>query len=85
MSSTLDEVASAVISTLGIRDRATTLDASTPLFGSLPELDSRSVLELVIVLEERFDIEIGDEEITGEMFETLASLAAFVDMKRSSG
>jgi len=31
----------------------------------MPELDSMSVLELVAVLEERFAIQISDDEITG--------------------
>jgi acyl carrier protein len=41
-----------------------------------------AVAELVVALEARFGIEIGDDEITGEMFETLGSLAAFVAGKR---
>lgn len=84
MASTLEDVTSVVISTLGIQDRATAFDAATPLLGSLPELDSRSVLELVLVLEVRFDIAIDDDEIIGEIFETVGSLAAFVDSKRRS-
>jgi acyl carrier protein len=84
MDPTVDEVRSALVSTLKIEDRADAIDASTPLFGALPELDSMSVIELVCVLEERFDIEMNDEEIIGEVFETVGSLAAFVDTKRTS-
>ncbi len=54
------------------------LDASTPLFGELPELDSLAVVELAAALENRFDIEIDDEEFTGEVFATVGSLADFV-------
>lgn len=79
---TLDEVRAVVAGTLGIEDRAPTLVASTPLIGSLPELDSMAVVELIAALEQRFDIVIDDEEITGELFETLGSLATFVDTKR---
>lgn len=81
MSSIVEDVKAVVVSTLRIEDRADSLDASTPLFGHLPELDSMSVLELVVVLEERFGIRIDDDEIAGEVFETLGSLAAFVDGK----
>lgn len=81
-SATLQEVTSVLATVLGIEDRATRLDASTPLFGSLPELDSMAVVELVSALEERFGFEIDDKDITGELFETLGSLAAFVDAKR---
>jgi acyl carrier protein len=85
MDLTVDEVKSVLVSTLNIADRADAMDASTPLFGSLPELDSMSVLELVVVLEEHFGITITDDEITGELFETLGSLAGFVADKRRAG
>ncbi len=39
------------------------------------------MLELVGALEERFDIVVDDEEFSGELFETLGSLTAFVDSK----
>jgi len=50
----------------------------TPLFGSLPELDSMAVVNVVTALEEHFGFEIEDDEITAETFETLGSLSAFV-------
>jgi acyl carrier protein len=78
----VDEVKEVLVSTLQIEDRADAMDASTPLFGELPELDSMSVVELVGALQEHFDIAIEDDEITGELFETLGSLAAFVADKR---
>jgi acyl carrier protein len=77
----LEAVRAVVVETLGVQDRAGTLEASTPLLGSLPELDSMAVLELVLALEERFGIAIEGEDVTAEVFETLASLAAFVDGK----
>ncbi len=79
----LPEVAEVLVETLGIQDRAATLDASTPLFGAMPELDSLAVLELVSALEDRFGIVVEDEEFGGEIFETLGSLASFVDGKRA--
>lgn len=79
----LAEVTDVVVETLGIQDRAGSLDASTPLFGAMPELDSLAVLELVSALEDRFGIVVEDEEFGGEIFETLGALAEFVDGKRS--
>jgi acyl carrier protein len=78
---TFEAVKAVVVETLGVEDRADTLDAATPLLGSLPELDSMAVLELVLELEQRFGIVIEGEDVTAEMFETLASLTAFVDDK----
>jgi acyl carrier protein len=80
-STTLEDVKSVVVSTLGIEDRAEALTPSTPLLGALPELDSMAVVELVTALEARFGFEVSDDEITGDVFETLGSLAAFVDAK----
>jgi acyl carrier protein len=78
---TVDDVKDVVVRTLGVEDRAGSIDATTPLFGSLPELDSMAVLELVLELEQRFGIAIEGEDVTAEVFETLASLTAFVDGK----
>lgn len=78
----IDAVKTVVVDTLGVEDRADAIDASTPLFGTLPELDSMAVLELVLELEQRFEIEIDGDDVTADVFETLASLAAFVDSKQ---
>jgi acyl carrier protein len=75
------EVKAVLVETLGVEDRAATIDASTPLLGSLPELDSMAVLELVAALEQRFGITVDDDDVTAEVFETLGSLTAFVQEK----
>jgi acyl carrier protein len=77
----IDDVKAVVVETLGVEDRADGLDATTPLLGSVPELDSMAVLELVCALEQRFSIEFGDEDVTADAFETLASLTAVVEGK----
>ncbi len=78
----VEAVKAVLVETLGLEDRAATIDASTPLLGSLPELDSLAVMELVLALEERFGITVEGEDVTAEAFETLTSLTAFVDEKR---
>jgi len=81
---TLNEVKSVLVTTLGIEDRAASIDASTELFGGIPELDSLAVLELVTAIEDRFGITIEDEEFAGEIFETLGSLTEFVESKKNA-
>lgn len=76
-----DEVKAVVIKTLGIEDRADSLTPATLLLDSLPELDSMAVLNVILALEEHFGVTFDDEEVTGELFETLGTLAAFVDRK----
>jgi acyl carrier protein len=82
-STLLDEVKAVLVDTLGIADRAATMDADTELLGNLPELDSMAVLELVAALEQKFGISVDDEDVTAEVFETLGSLTAFVASKQS--
>ena len=81
---TLNEVKSVLVATLGIEDRAASIDASTELFGGIPELDSLAVLELVTAIEDKFGITIEDEEFGGEIFETLGSLTEFVRGKSAA-
>lgn len=79
---TIEDVKAVLVSVLGIEDRAASIDEGTELLGSLPELDSMAVLELVAALEERFGISIDDDDVTAEVFENLGTLAALVDEKR---
>ena len=77
--STLSDVTAIVASTLGIQDRAHTLTANTALLGSLPELDpSLAIIEIADGLEAHFGFEIDQSDFTADVFETLGSLAAFV-------
>ena len=78
----VEAVIKVVVGALGIEEQALTMEARTPLFGDLPELDSLGVVELAVALENRFDIQLDDEDITGEVFETIGSLADFVASKQ---
>lgn len=79
----LPDVVAVLTSTLAIEDRAAAMTTATPLFGELPELDSLGVVELAAALEERFGFEISDDDFTGDVFETVGTLAAFVAERRS--
>lgn len=80
--SSLDEVKELVAKTLGIEDRIDSMDASTPLLGEMPELDSLAVVEIAAGIEGRFNFRVDDTSFTADVFETLGSLAAFVDANR---
>ena len=66
---------------LQVGDRVDAFSESTALFGSIPEFDSMAVVTVVTSLEQQFDIQIEDDEITGEIFETLGSLTRFIEHK----
>jgi acyl carrier protein len=80
--SILDQVKVLVAETLGLEDRIGTLDASTPLLGELPELDSLAVVTVAAEIENRFNFKVDDADFTADVFETLGTLAAFVEENR---
>jgi acyl carrier protein len=47
-------------------------------------IDSTGILELVSFLESEFGIQVQDEEIVPENFETVKNVAAFVATKRGA-
>lgn len=66
---------------LSLGDRADRLAQDSALLGSVPELDSMAVVNVIAALEDRFGIAVDDDEISGDTFETLGSLVAFVAAK----
>ena len=55
---------------------------STPLLGNVVELDSIGVVNVITLIEEQTGCIIEDDEINAEVFETLGSLATFIQSKR---
>jgi acyl carrier protein len=47
-------------------------------------VDSTGVLELVMFIEQRFEIAVATDELVPQNFETIARLAQFVDQKRQA-
>lgn len=46
-------------------------------------VDSHGVMELVGFLEQRYGISVGDEDLTPENFESVASIEGFVERKQN--
>ena len=59
--------------------RSETLNEETPLLGNV--IDSQGVIELVSFVQQRFKIEVGDEEVTTENMATLKTLVALIEKK----
>lgn len=68
----LDEV-------LQLGGRASQLTAESPLLGAIPEFDSMAVVSVLTSLEEEYDFYAEDDEIDASIFETVGSLADFVE------
>lgn len=78
---TLDQVRALLGEVLQLGARVAQLDASTPLLGALPELDSMAVATVIAAIEDRFDVFVEDDEVSAETFRTVGSLSEFVDHK----
>ena len=77
----LDDVRNILIDVLSLGEAGKALDEQSALLGSIPELDSMAVVNLITALEEHFGMVIDDDEISAGTFETLGSLSAFVEQK----
>jgi acyl carrier protein len=60
----LESVKDILAEVLSLGSRKALLQANTPLLGSIPEFDSMAVVTVVAGLEEQFNIEIDDDDIT---------------------
>jgi acyl carrier protein len=63
---------------LGLRGRGSSFTHATPLLGAVPEFDSMAVVSLITAIEDEFGISVGDDEVDGQTFLTIGSLADFV-------
>lgn len=78
---TLDDILYILRDALQLGERISDFTASTPLFGSVPELDSMAVVTVITAIEDRFGFIVEDDEISAETFATVDSLARFVNEK----
>jgi acyl carrier protein len=69
---------------LQLGDRAATMTAESRLLGAIPEFDSMAVVTVLTMVEDEFGISIADDDVSADAFETLGTLAAFVDGKAAS-
>ncbi len=77
MNEILDKIKEIVVEQLGVDEDIVTPDAT---FLNDLEADSLDVVELMMALEEEFDIEIPDEE--AEKISTVSDLAAYIADKQ---
>ena len=73
-------VTTLVRSALGLDD-SFRLDASTPLLGAMPEVDSMTLVTMLTALEQEFGFVIEDDEVDAALFASVGSLIDFVAAK----
>lgn len=69
---------------LSLQGRTKDWTIQMPLLGNLPELDSIAVMNVVVGIENYFQLNIEDEDINAEVFATLESLTSMVYQKLNS-
>lgn len=70
----LDEV-------LGLGPRIAQMGADSALLGAVPEFDSMAVVAVLAAIEETWGIAVEDDEIDAAIFETVGTLATYVQSK----
>ena len=79
---TFDEVKGIISDVLQLDEkRSNQLSDSTVLIGGIPEFDSMAVVGIMTAIEDYYGIVIDDDEVSAETFETVGSLASFVESK----
>ncbi len=78
---TVENIVKDLLQAATARDDAPQWQADTPLLGHVAELDSMAIVTFFTALEDDHGVFIDDDEVSAELFETLASLTAFVAEK----
>ena len=81
--STEDRIRQFIVGELRYSGAASDLTAEYPLLEN-EVVDSLGLFELVSHLEETYGVEIADDDLVPENFESIASIARLVDAKRAA-
>jgi acyl carrier protein len=76
-----DRIKAALVKSLRLKMDPTAIPDDVPLIGKGLGLDSVSVLQLVGAVEEVFGITVDDTDINRDLFQSVASFAAYVRKK----
>ena len=75
------EIKKIIKRTLVLSDQYDAMTTDTYLLGNISELDSVSIVSVILALEEEFSISIHDDEISAATFKTLGTLVQFIQKK----
>jgi len=79
----IEEVRNILSDVLSLGERRNSLNEDSPLLGTIPELDSMAVVNVITALEEHFDITVDDDEISAKTFECHQAQASSSGEKQS--
>lgn len=76
-----EEVLMLIRSILGDGAGVRALNADSELIGSIPELDSMAMVNLINSLEEHFGIQFDDDDMSADTFASVSTLTSLVEEK----
>ncbi|WP_026610059.1 acyl carrier protein [Methylocaldum szegediense] len=82
--STAQHIIDLLTQVLQLGERGSRLTSDSRLLGELPEFDSMAVVSVLTALEESYGFVVDDDEVEASVFESVASLAEFVEQKLRS-
>ena len=77
-----DKIKELIVKRLKLEIKPEEIDSAAPLFETGLGLDSIDALELVVGLEQEFEIKVKDEEVGKEIFVSVNTLAEYVKKKK---
>ncbi len=78
---TIDDLRDLLDDVLQLGERKQSLDEQSILLGEIPEFDSMAVMGVITEMEERYGIELEDDELDGELFSSVGSLKRFINQR----
>jgi len=67
-----------IVGTLGLEVAPEEIPDDETFFGDGTEIDSIAALEIIVAVEEEFGITVEDDELTADLFDSVATLEAYV-------
>ncbi|MBD3289252.1 acyl carrier protein [candidate division KSB1 bacterium] len=81
MEEIISDIKKLIVERLNLQVDPDEINDNEELFGGAMGLDSLATLEIIAALENRFDLEVSDEELTTELFTSIKTLAEYVQNK----
>ncbi len=71
----------AIIQSLGLEIAEAEIADDEVLFGGGMAIDSVASLEIVAAIEREFDLKVPDEDLTADLFDSVATLVEYVELR----
>jgi acyl carrier protein len=68
-----------LIDTLSLSTSVEQMEDDLLLLGNIPEFDSMAIVSIITALEEEFAFVADDDDLSAEVFESVASIVQFVE------